>query len=94
MTSQTKMPNQPRPDNPARSIRIEDGLWHAAMIEAQRRGEPISYVIRQALYEQLEFRHNPIFDERVGKVCIFCDEQWPCAVTCMLRESSLPYSSH
>ena len=43
------MPDQPRPDNPARAVRVEDGLWHAAKARAAERGESVSDVIRRAL---------------------------------------------
>jgi hypothetical protein len=43
------MPNQPRPDNPARAIRVPDGLWHAAQAKAADRGETVSDVVRKAL---------------------------------------------
>lgn len=43
------MPNQPRPDNPARAVRVPDGLWHAAQAKAIKRGETVSDVIRRAL---------------------------------------------
>lgn len=43
------MPNQPRADNPARAIRVPDGLWHAAQAKAAERGETVSEVVRRAL---------------------------------------------
>jgi antitoxin component of RelBE/YafQ-DinJ toxin-antitoxin module len=43
------MPNQPRPDNPARAIRVEDELWHAAQAKAAEKGTTVSAVIRAAL---------------------------------------------
>ena len=43
------MPNQPRPDNPARNVRVEDTLWDAAKAKAAERGETVSDVIRRAL---------------------------------------------
>ena len=43
------MPNQPRPGNPARAVRVEDELWHAAQERAAERGETVSDVIRRAL---------------------------------------------
>lgn len=43
------MPNAPRPGNPARAVRVEDELWHAAQEEAKARGESVSDVIRRAL---------------------------------------------
>lgn len=43
------MPNQPRPDNPARPVRVEDHLWAAAKAAAQLNGTTVSEVIRDAL---------------------------------------------
>ena len=43
------MPNKPRPENPARAVRIEDELWEAAKVRAAERGETVSDVIRRAL---------------------------------------------
>ena len=43
------MPNKPRPENPARPVRVEDGLWEAAKAKAAERGETVSQVIRAAL---------------------------------------------
>lgn len=43
------MPNQPRPDNPGRMVRVTDTLWNAAKTKAAERGETVSDVIRQAL---------------------------------------------
>jgi len=43
------MPNQPRPDNPARSVRVPDDLWTAAKAEAERRGETVTDVLLRAL---------------------------------------------
>jgi Ribbon-helix-helix protein, copG family len=45
------MPNQPRPDNPTRQVRVEDTLWAAARATAAERGETVSEVIRRALRE-------------------------------------------
>ncbi len=45
------MSNQPRPDNPARNVRIEDGLWSAAKAKARRDGTTVSVIIRDALAE-------------------------------------------
>lgn len=41
--------NQPRPDNPARTVRVDDELWSAARRVAAERGESVSAVIRRAL---------------------------------------------
>jgi hypothetical protein len=46
---ETMMPNQPRPDNPARAVRVGDPLWHKARERAAERGETVSDVIRRAL---------------------------------------------
>ena len=43
------MPNQPRPGNPARAVRIEDELWRAAQAKAAEKGTTVSEVIRKAL---------------------------------------------
>lgn len=43
------MPNQPRPDNPPRNVRVEDGLWRAAQLRASEKGETVSEVIRRCL---------------------------------------------
>jgi antitoxin component of RelBE/YafQ-DinJ toxin-antitoxin module len=43
------MPNQPRPSNPGRMVRVEDELWHAAQAVAAERGETVSDVLRKAL---------------------------------------------
>jgi hypothetical protein len=44
------MPNQPRPGNEARSVRVEDELWLAAKDKAAREGKNLSeHVIRPAL---------------------------------------------
>jgi hypothetical protein len=43
------MPNKPRPENPARAIRVEDALWKAAQKRAAERGETVSEAIRRFL---------------------------------------------
>lgn len=43
------MPNQPRADNPARSVRVPDDLWHAAKERAAERGETVTDAIIRAL---------------------------------------------
>lgn len=43
------MPNQPRPGNPARALRVEDALWKAAQAKAAERGESVSDVLRKCL---------------------------------------------
>ena len=48
------MPNRPRPDNPHRSVRVEDDLWHAAEEAASQEGTTRGEVMRQALRELVE----------------------------------------
>lgn len=48
------MPNQPRPDNPGRNIRIPDHLWAAAKKRGHERGEQVSQVVRRALEEYVK----------------------------------------
>lgn len=43
------MPNQPRPDNPPRTVRVEDELWEAAMDLTAKNDETMSQVVRRAL---------------------------------------------
>jgi hypothetical protein len=43
------MPNQPRADNPARSVRIDDELWAAVEREAREKVITMSAVIRAAI---------------------------------------------
>ena len=43
------MPNQPRKDNPARSVRVPDELWHAAKVRADENGETVTDVLVRAL---------------------------------------------
>jgi hypothetical protein len=43
------MPNSPRPENPHRSVRVEDELWHAAEVAAKAEGTERAEVMRQAL---------------------------------------------
>jgi predicted transcriptional regulator len=53
------MPNQPRPDNPARQVRVEDDLWHAADDAAEAEDTTRAEVIRQALRDLVK-RHDTI----------------------------------
>ena len=46
--------NQPRPDNPARAVRIEDEVWARVKAVAKRRGTTASEVVRTALVEHLK----------------------------------------
>lgn len=43
------MPNQPRPENKGRMVRVEDPLWKAAQERAAERGETVSDAIRRFL---------------------------------------------
>lgn len=43
------MPNAPRPDNVAHTVRVPDDLWSAAKTRAAERGETVSEVVRRAL---------------------------------------------
>ena len=43
------MPNKPRPENPARPIRVEDDLWAAVKATAAGNEETVSEVVRRAL---------------------------------------------
>ena len=43
------MANQPRKDNPARAIRVEDELWEAAKKRADEKGETVSEAVRKFL---------------------------------------------
>lgn len=45
------MPNQPRPGNTARALRVERELWEAAKERAAQRGETVSDAIRRFLKE-------------------------------------------
>jgi predicted transcriptional regulator len=49
MASCCAMPNQPRPDNPHRSIRVEDDLWRDAGEVAAEQGTTRAAVIQAAL---------------------------------------------
>lgn len=43
------MPNKPRPDNPHRSVRVEDELWEAARIACAKLGTTRGDVMREGL---------------------------------------------
>lgn len=43
------MPNQPRADNPARAVRVDDELWAAAKKKAAEKGTTVTAVIHEAL---------------------------------------------
>jgi hypothetical protein len=46
--------NQPRADNPHRSVRVEDALWEAARIAAAKENTTRGDVMREALRELVE----------------------------------------
>jgi len=63
------MPNQPRGDNPARAVRVEDELWAAAQTKAAETGTTVSAVIREALewfVEDGSERFGALVDEMVA----------------------------
>ena len=43
------MPNQPRPDNRAHTVRVPDPLWEKALARADERGETVSEAVRRFL---------------------------------------------
>lgn len=43
------MPNQPRPSNPHRSVRVEDDLWREAGEVAAEQGTTRAAVVQEAL---------------------------------------------
>lgn len=43
------MPNKPRPENPARTIRVSDSLWERAKKRADEKGETVSEAVRKFL---------------------------------------------
>ena len=51
------MPNQARPGNPARAVRVEDELWNAAKAIAAERGDDLSAIMRDALRRYVK-RHT------------------------------------
>lgn len=48
------MPNKPRPDNPHRSVRVENDLWDAARVAAELEGTTRAEVVQQALRDLVE----------------------------------------
>lgn len=48
------MANQPRPDNPHRSVRVEDDLWRESKDAADTEGTTRGDVMRQALRDLVE----------------------------------------
>jgi hypothetical protein len=53
------MPNQPRPGEHARAVRVPDELWDAAKAKATERGETVSAVIRRALTRYVRLPAKP-----------------------------------
>lgn len=45
------MPNKPRPENPHRSVRVENDLWEAARIACAKLGTTRAEVMQEALRE-------------------------------------------
>jgi hypothetical protein len=43
------MPNKPRDDNPARTIRVPDDLWDRTKKRAAEKGETVSEAVRKFL---------------------------------------------
>jgi len=52
------MANQPRPDNPHRSVRVENELWEAARLACAQLGTTRGDVMRQALRAVVEQAKN------------------------------------
>lgn len=52
------MPNKPRPDNPARPVRIEDDLWARVKAIAKRDETTASAVVREAVRVYVEDRES------------------------------------
>lgn len=50
------MPNRPRPENPARPVRIEDELWARVKALAKRDETTASAVVREAVRVYVEQR--------------------------------------
>jgi hypothetical protein len=48
------MPNKPRPENPHRSVRVEDDLWEAARIACQKLGTTRGDVMRDGLRKAVD----------------------------------------
>lgn len=48
------MANQPRADNPHRSVRVEDALWEAARVAAAQEGTTRGDVMREALRQLVD----------------------------------------
>ncbi len=52
-SSVTRMPNQPRDDNPARTVRIDDELWTAVKARSERERVSASEIVRDAIRRYL-----------------------------------------
>jgi negative regulator of replication initiation len=50
------MPNRPRPDNPARTIRVDDTLWSAFKKQAQAEDQSASERLRRLMANDLKRR--------------------------------------
>jgi hypothetical protein len=55
------MPNSPRPENPHRSVRVEDELWHAAEVAAKAEGTERAEVMRQRVASRARRRRSTVF---------------------------------
>jgi hypothetical protein len=58
------MPNQPRPENPARPIRVEDDLWEAARVAAKALGTTRAAAMRAGLRQLVEAYEGSRLSER------------------------------
>ena len=47
------MPNKPRPENPARPVRVDDDLWARVKARAARDAVSASEVVREAIRHYL-----------------------------------------
>ena len=52
------MPNKPRPENRARPVRIEDGLWAVVQAIAAEDETSASEVVREAVRRYIKFRNR------------------------------------
>lgn len=62
------MANQPRADNPVRSIRVDDELWEATQHMAELLGQNVSEVVRRALRAYVAPHPN-------DPGCLLCDRR-------------------
>jgi antitoxin component of RelBE/YafQ-DinJ toxin-antitoxin module len=51
--------NQPRDDNPARTVRVDDRLWQAAKLAAAANGTTVSDILRGALERYVKRQARP-----------------------------------